>query len=285
MKSHISHNKKRNSALLYEFLIRHVAKSLIHNKQDEAKRALNLSKKYFAKGKPLNEELKLFRNIMETDVASRHSAQKILTSVCESAKRTNSRDLDKEKSKLIKEINHTLEYEGVYDYKIPGYTIYASIQSLLSESRSKKKNLTDVQRIKLEDVVTEHLIKEKISPPVKLEVNPDYSNTVYGFVVQRFNKKYSDKLSESQRTLLNNYAAYSISNDEKKMVSILKESAADIKRRLLAIKDSDVRDDKPLMKKITECYNSFALISFDEVTDNTILEVLRYTQLVEEVES
>ncbi len=279
------HNKKRNPALLYEFLVRHAAKCLIHNKQDEATHALSLSKKYFAKGQPLHEELRLFRNLLDTNVSSRHSAQKILNAVCDSAKNTNARNLDKEKSRIIKEVNYAFKGEDFYNYKVPGYTVYASIQSLLSESRNKKKFLTDVQRIKLEDVVCEHLVMQKEDAPAPLTVNSDYNNTVYGFVVKRFNKKYDQKLSEGQKNLLTNYAAYTISKNDAAFRQVLAEEAENIKQKLRTVKDRELRADADLMKKLNECYKNFMAVDLTTISDNTILEVLHYMQLADEVDS
>lgn len=285
MSNKFSHNKKRNPALLYEFLVRHVAKCLVYNKQNEAKKALALSKKYFAKGAPLHEELRLFKNILETDVKSRHSAQKIINAICDAAKGINVRRLDIEKSKIIKEINYTFKDDQFYNYKIPGYTVYASIQTLLNESRNKKKALSDIQKIQLEDVVVEHLVANKQASQEHFKVNPDYNNTVYKLVMEKFYKKYDQKLNERQKKLLTNYASFMISKDSDAMQKVIVEESKSIKQKLRAISDNSLRKDKALMKKIDECYRKFVSLDLSSVTDETILEMLQYMQLIDEVES
>jgi hypothetical protein len=279
------HNKKRNPALLYEFLVRHVAKCLVHNKQDEAKKALDLSKKYFAKGQPLHEELSLFKSVLETEVRSRNSAQKLIDAACELAKKVSVRELDTAKSKIIKEINYTFKDEQFYNYKIPGYTVYASIQTLLNESRNKKKALTETQKIQLEDVIAEYVVTAEEDMQDHLKANPAYNSTVYNLVVEKFHEKYEQKLSDRQKRLLTSYASAMISDDFSKIKEAVEEESKDIKKTLRAIGDKQIREDQSLMQKLHECYKGFVSLDLTTVSDDTILEVLRYMQLVDEVKS
>ncbi len=277
------HNKKRNPALLYEFLVRHVSKCLVENKTEAAEKALQISRKYFSKGKPLAEELRLFRSVLDTNVKSRHSAQKIIDTVCEKAKTLNARDLDAQKSRLIKEVNHTFQDLDFYNYKVSDYVVYASVSALLNDSRNKKKVLTDVNKIQLEDVICEHLTKDKVVSPVNLE-KPKYNRAVYNFVFERFHKKYDQKLNALQKKLLTTYAAFKISKDDVAIREFLKVEVRNIKTKLAVVKDSKIREDKNLMDKLQECHKKFSVTSGD-VSDESILEVLQYMQLVEEVES
>ena len=278
------HNKKRNSALLYEFLIRHISRCLIGDEKETANKAVSLSKKYFSKNKALHEELSLFNAILGTSVKSRQSAQKILNEVSRSAAKMNARKLDVEKSKLIKEINHTFG-DAVYGYKIPNYTVYASIQTLFSDARNKRK-INPVERIKLEDTIVEHLIREKANQVVdKLKTNPDYNNAVYKFVIERFHKKYSDKLSENQKKLLTKYAVYMISENKGVMKSAVEKEINEVKQKLKHIRDKSLLDDSKMMAQITECYKKIVTTDFSVINDKNILEVLKYMKLVEEIDS
>jgi hypothetical protein len=280
------HNKKRNSALLYEFLIRHISHCLIDDRREEAKKAVAISKKYFSSGSPLRRELDLFKSVLDTNVKSKHSAQRILNEVVITAGKMNVRELDTEKSKLIKEINHTFEDTNVYGYKIPNYTVYASVHTLLNDKRTKKKLLNSVDRIKLEDSVLEYLTKEKgdaISETLKK--NPNYSNAVYKFVVERFHKKYDKRLSESQKKFLTKYAVYLISENKGVIKSSIQKEVESIKDRLRTVKDESVRNDGDLMKRLSECYKKFVTTSFDDINEETVLNLLQYMKLVEEVES
>jgi hypothetical protein len=251
--------------------------------KEDANKAVALSKRYFSKKKALHEELSLFNALLATQVKSRQSAEKILGEVSKSASKMNARKLDAEKSRLIKEINHTFG-DAVYGYKIPNYTVYASIQTLFSDARNKKK-LNAVERIKLEDTIVEHLVKEQTDKVVdKLKTNPDYNNAVYKFVIERFHKKYSDKLSESQKKLLTKYAVYMISENKGVIRSAVDKEISEVKHKLKHIRDKSLLDDSDTMAKITECYKKIVTTDFSEINEQNILDVLRYMKLAEEVD-
>lgn len=278
-------NKKRNSALVYEFLIRHISKCLVEGKKDEAQKAVAISTKYFSKGMPLQAELSLFGTVLKTNVKSRESAQKIIDAVCRSAQHMNARLLDEQKSKLIKDINYTLRNENFYDAKIPNYTVYSSLQFLLNESRNKKKlNIAD--RVRMEENISDHLLREqKKLAENPLKINPAYSNTVYKFMTEKFHKKYEGKLSESQKRLLTQYSVSLISNKTDALKEAISKEIGKIKKSLINIKDESIRKDGDLMKKLQECRKSFDNFSYDDLSESKILEILQYIKLADELES
>ena len=278
------HNKKRNSALLYEFLIRQISSCLVSKNKKGARQAMEISKKYFSKGSALREELDLFKTLLNTSVKSEGSAQRILSEVLKNAQKVNSRTLDAEKSSLIKEINHTFSNK-FYKQKISDYTVYASIYTLLTEQRNKKKNLPTVDKIKLKDVVIEHLINKSNVASTKMKLKPAYNNTVFNFVLQRFHKKYENKLTERQKNVLMKYAVYLISEDRKPMDAVIESEVANIKKDLTSIGDISLLRDKDLMKQLRECYSEFNKIDFSEISESNILELLKYVKLLEEVKS
>jgi len=278
------HNKKRNSALLYEFLIRQISNCLVQKDKKGVSKAMAISKKYFSKGAALREELDLFKTLLDTSVKSKISASRILNEVLSGAEKMNSRKLDVEKSKLIKEINYTFN-EKFYKHKIPDYKIYASIYTLLNEQRNKKKVLSTVDKIKLEDNILEHLISRNVDKPATPQIDPNYNNAVFKFVVQRFHKKYENRLTERQKRLLTKYAVYLISEDRSVIDSAIKTEVERIEKNLTTIQNVDVIKDKQLMSQLRECYSSLKKIDFSEINEAKILELLKYVKLSEEVES
>lgn len=279
------HNKKRNSALLYEFLIRHISKSLVAGKKEDAQKAVALSKKYFSEGSPLRKELNLFSAVLGNTVKSKEAARRVVEAICSSAAQLNARVLDEQKSKLIKDINYTLNEEEFYDAKIPNYTVYASIQTLLNEARNKNKTLQIVDKVKLEESVADHLTRTPVIKENPLTINPNYSNTVYNFLMQRFHKKYEGKLNEAQKNILTQYSLYLISNKKEVLAETVKKEINHVKLSLSNIKDSDIKNDKDLMEKLNECTKKFSSFALAEITEQKILELLQYLKLVEEIES
>ena len=280
-----SHNKKRNSALLYEFLIKYISKSLVEQKKDQANKALEITKKFFSKGKPLSEELNLFNTIIKTRVKSRDSAQKILDAVVAKATTQNARVLDAQKSKLIKELNYNLDRTALYSYRVPNYTILASIHTLITEGRKKNPGIDVVNAVKLEDKICEYLVRGPDASLKKIKTNPEYSNAVFQTVVKKFNEKYQGKLSEAQRGLLTQYAIYLLSDKKQPLKDAILGEIDVIKRKLNLIQDAEIKKDLNLMKKLNECYKKIVSVDFETITEENMLDVLRYVNLVEELES
>lgn len=280
----LHHNKKRNTALLMEFLVRHISKCLVENNKKEANKALLISKKYFGESCPLRKELDLFSSILKANVRTKESAQRIVDAFSESAIHLNARILDEQKSKLIKEINYTLSQE-IYNYKIPNYTIYATLQTVVNEARNKRKLLEVVDRVKLEETLVEYLTKTDRQTETVFKVDPNYNNTVYNLLVQRFNKKYEGKINENQKKLLVQYAKYLISQNDQPLKEYLLKEVSRIKSSLSVIKDKSLTEDKDISNKLCECKNKFNSTDFAKVSEDKILEMLQYQELIAEVES
>ena len=74
----LKHNKKRNTAFLFETLTREYIKAVV--KKNTARQTLvkKIIKENFAKGSVLNQELKIYREVLETEELSKSEAEKML---------------------------------------------------------------------------------------------------------------------------------------------------------------------------------------------------------------
>ncbi|MFA5189036.1 MAG: hypothetical protein WC460_06795 [Patescibacteria group bacterium] len=142
----IKHNKKRNTHLLYEFMVRHIAQLIIDN-QDPAPMT-RLVNKYFNSKSIMQEEYKLFEAVLNC----RKDRNIILRVLSEIKKFTNKIDygkLDLEKTTLISEVKK-LGYNNMYDHRVENYKLCASIQLFINNSRNKNIN-ESVDGIHLEE--------------------------------------------------------------------------------------------------------------------------------------
>jgi hypothetical protein len=277
------HNKKRNTALLYEFLIRHISKCMVENKHQEAQKAISLLRKYFGKQTLLREELRLFNSLTNTTLKTPEFASKALAEVLRSASLLNHKALFHVKSKLIKEM-HALSPE-IYASKIPYYSFYASVGFLFEECR--QPFLEAVQKIKLEERVVRHLSADKAPKQSLLEtlkLDPKYTDAVYRNVLQKFNDKYAG-LPENQKRLLTKYAVSLISENQAVFSNALTKEVNRVRDSLSCL-DRDLLADKELLQRISECRDWLDGAKHNSrVDEQGLVRVLQFMTLADEVSS
>ena len=127
-----SHNKKRNTALLYEFLVRTIASALVEGDKKTSSTALKILRRYFKPGTQLYKEFRLFNALVKTTVSSSAVTSSIIAEAKAAAQTADIVALDREKSLLIRSINHALNIDNFYDHPVSEYRTYATIQTLLN---------------------------------------------------------------------------------------------------------------------------------------------------------
>ena len=105
-------------------------------------KALKIVKTYFKPGTELYKEFRLINSIIKTSVSSEAVAASILNEAKSAARSHDLNELDKEKSLLIRSINHQLNDENFYDQHVSEYKTFATVQNLLNDWRSKSPDLS-----------------------------------------------------------------------------------------------------------------------------------------------
>lgn len=231
----IKHNKKRNIGLINEFFIRHVSDMLLSEKQDEAKKAIDIYNKHFKEGSLLREELRLI-SALGTKIRTKEAAYRILKHIEEAVKKVNTKKLDYEKSMLIKDINYAFG-SSFYEQRIGNekYGIYASIQNLLNEycGNGSLKNKTHI--IKFEEDVVDYLMSEEKTIN-KFQVNQKnvYNRAIANIMNKKFTEKYAGKLNKSQVRIMQAYTKISNENP----VEVMNEVRQDIRKLITKLKEN-----------------------------------------------
>jgi len=276
------HRKKRNTGLLYEFLIRYISNALVENNDKNIKKAVKIFKKFFKKDKELYKEFRLFNSLYKTATEKESVASSILS---EAKRYSNSFDLeklDREKSLLIREINHNLNDEEFFSRRVPDYKTHATIQNLFNEWRSNSMDLSKVAEY--EQFLTEWLMtpREDKYDLEKLKDN-NIDALVLRLMSEKVNDKYSKLLNEEQKEIIKNYA-FSIENDEN---GKLRESLVKIKEEILSNIKEYVNNDKEKNQYILEKLNKTEEMILNEnlevVDDEVITRFLKYSQLKQEL--
>ena len=123
------HNKKRNTAFIYEALVRELTKCVVN--KDEKRRGIvvSLVKEHFAKGTALRKELDLYKAIYETEGMEQHMCEKLIYEVKRSHSSLDKEEIFEEQTALINKINKTLS-KNVFANFVPNYKSYDYMESL-----------------------------------------------------------------------------------------------------------------------------------------------------------
>ena len=151
------HNKKRNTAFLFEALIKEMAKCVLKKDADRQRQVAQIIKQHFAKGTALYEELQAFRAINETTGVTPEVARRIVAEAKRSSDKINKKELFNEQSSVIRKINHSLG-SGVYSNFVTNYKNLANISQLFSDSGSIRK------RVLLEEKIIESMSEQQDTP-------------------------------------------------------------------------------------------------------------------------
>jgi hypothetical protein len=196
-----SHNKKRNVGIIYEQLVRKVSESLVNGDMNRANTILDILKNNFKKDTELYKEFRLFNALVKTTVSSDSIATRILSEAKDAAQDHNAGVLRKEKSRLIKEINHTLDDNDFYSTRIESYKTYATIQTLLNDWRTGTS--ADIKRVALyEDKIHSWLITEKNDCELEDMRTNNIDKLTVKIMREKFNKRYGKSLTENQQLLI-----------------------------------------------------------------------------------
>ena len=105
------HNKKRNTAFLYEALVRELTKSIVGHNKEKTQQIKDIFKEHFSTDSELLKELNCYRALSETDRSEpldHYTAEKMIFSAKKEHESLNLKTIFKEQSQVIKKINTQL---------------------------------------------------------------------------------------------------------------------------------------------------------------------------------
>jgi len=263
------HNKKRNTALLYEILIKELTKSVIDENNHRRQKVLGLLKEHFEKSSTLFKELQIYKSLYELDLQQPDLVEKIVTEAHSAYSKLDKQKVNKSQTSLINAINKGLSRGSFLNF-IPNYRQLATIQQFFNTPSPKKKIILE-QKIK-DTILNENKESEGLKPIDKL---------VYRTFVKNFNNKYGTLLKEQQETL-NKYIS-SFADGEVEFRVFLNNKLEDIKEGIgsfLSIadnKNTSIIDKTNEVKQIVESFKN------DPVDEHLVGQVLRLQTLVEEI--
>lgn len=272
-----SHNKKRNVGIIYEQLLAMAAKGIVESNTTLTQKAKTIIKRFFSEGTEIYREHRLFKALIEPYIEDGSLATKILGEAKKAAKAHNGARLEREKSRLIKEINYSFG-KSFYSQKVENYTNFATVQTLLNDWRTPG---SDFNRVTLyESKVHKMLLQEKHDKSLIKEHNKDVDNLVVKVMTDKFNNKYGKQLTDVQQMLVKQYvfAEKGETQGFKSMLSRIKEAVVDD----LTNYQLDC-DNHHVANKINEVKEDIRSLDINTLDDQTMTRFLTLCDLSEEL--
>ncbi len=268
------HNKKRNVGIIYEQIVIFICNRLLENNKKDAEIATNIIAKHFKKNTQLFKEHKLFKALVSTTNVSDQLASSIISEAKKACNNMfDSKQLEHEKSMLIKDLNYCLGKGKIFEEKVSDYRMFATIQTLLNEWRDKNSNFDKATEfeIKLHKRLTENRIEDR--PDIPARVDP----LTYKIMNKKYKEKYSNLLNETQSKLIKNFI-----NDDSDV--IVKEYAS-LKKSCLKNIDNYMSacTNNVLLEKHNIIKNKIKNLETNNLTKNNLQKFLIVAKLKEEI--
>jgi hypothetical protein len=273
----MSHNKKRNVGIIYEQLLLKAAAALVDNDVATAKKCSEIIKKYYKPGTEIYKEHRLFQALLNTTIITESLGLRLIQEARRGVHIFSYEHLEKEKSSLIREINKTLDDDSFFNQPIKEYRLYATLQTLLNDWR--KEHLSDLGRVvEYETKLLEWMKRDKTKSESLTELKTaEVNNLSVKIMREKFEKKWGNKLNETQRSLIKNYIDGKI---DKNTLEVIKNRALRGLNRLEESSKNDV-----LLEKLENVRKNIQKLPTDLMNEKSVMQFMQLTNLYEELEN
>tara|TARA_R110000824_G_scaffold397911_1_gene601216 strand:- start:95 stop:928 length:834 start_codon:yes stop_codon:yes gene_type:complete len=271
------HNKKRNTAVLYETLLVELTKAVLSENNSQKQSILGLISKHFGSSTSLKQDLDFYRALAETKGLDRYTAEKLMFEV----KNDREKFLDKkrlfnEQTSLINMMNRRLT-RSVFSNFVPGYKSLATISQIFSSDVSTKN------RVLLEKELMEQLVAELENQAAEKDI-VQIDNLVYQTFTKKFNEKYGDTLLSEQKDLLNRYVM-SFSDNGIALKLFVGSELERLREYLsMAVKTKEISSDPKMASSTKEVLLMVEGFKTHPVDEAMIKKVLKIQDLVKEIQ-
>ena len=267
------HNKKRNTAFIYEVLVREIIKQTINKNKEKRDIAIDVIKEAFRRGTQLRKELELYKTLMDTNGLNERVAEKLMFEVTKQYKQLDQQQIFKEQSAAISAINKNIS-KSVFNNFVPNYKSLATIAQIFGNS------VTPKTKVLLETKVIQNLSEKSEATSENKNISPLVIKTFS----KRFNETYSDLLEE-QKLLLSQYVS-SFQDDGTEFNFSLNEELGRLKKVIKSsYKLDEIKEDKILRLKLDEVSNVLDNFNKEPVNSEKFLQVLKIQNLAKELQS
>ena len=263
----MNHNKRRNTAFLYEALVRELTKRVVSKNEERKSAVMAVMKEFFNNNSILKQDLNLYKEIVETRGTTKDAAEKIIGYVRKERERLNTEKLFEAQTQLINKIHNSIS-EDVFSNFVPNYKALASVYQMFSP-KTKIKN-----KVLMENVVVQYMS----SSPQNINEEKRINNATMRIFSSKFNNHYSELLEE-QRVLLSKYIS-SFADNGLELKMYLNDELGRIKEALS--KSSFEGELKDKVQKVSSIIDSF---KGELINEDMLKQIMKIQQLVREINS
>lgn len=268
----MTHNKKRNTAFLFEALVKEQIECVLKKNDKKAKLIEATINKFFSPNSILGKELELYVVLSESSKLTDDLAERLISSVKKEHEKLDNEQIFVEQSKLIHYVNKTFG-DKVYENYISNYKILATINNLFNLKVPIKQRVIMEQKLK-EWMTSKVLEEEQVSDKIDVVVFQQY--------IKNFNEKYSTLLDE-QKKLLSNYILYQFGSELDFKLYVNEECSRLIKT--ISSNINKLNNQPELQKTVNECLSNLKNVSFKHVDESFVYSLMKYQELAREIEN
>ena len=264
----MKHNKKRNTAFLYECLIKEMTRAIVRQDNERKDLIIAILKENFSKGSILDKDLQLYKQLLETKSLQLDFASRFIIEVKKDWQNLDRKEIFNKQTLLIKQINEDMG-SGVFSNFVQNYRNIATIGQFFNSNTVSAKN-----RLVLEDrVKTLVMIKENNTKETKLL---HIDKLTYNTFVNKFNEAYQHTLRPEQRNLLTNYIT-SFSDNGLGLKAFMNEELGRLKEEIASLDKTEYSDK---LAAVSERITSYEKTPLNE---EMVKEVFYIQDLIAEI--
>ena len=268
----MKHNKKRNTAFIYEALALELTKALLKKNNVRKQTIFSLLQEHFGARSTLAEERSLYAVLLETNNIQEKVAQRLLDETKKARSALDENAIFDAQSQLIAAINKGLG-SGVWSNFVPNFKSLASVNAIFNPKTAVKKR-----------VLFEQSIIDTMSTPVALKTEAELKpldNLTYRSFIKKFNSKY-DNLLQEQKELLNRYIT-SFADDGLELRLYLNEELQRLKTSLAEASRGEL--EPFISEKVEGVLNYLESFRRREFGETDLKKVLKTQELVQELQA
>jgi hypothetical protein len=266
----MKHNKKRNTAFLYESLVKELTKSIVRQQEERKRKIINIIKENFVKGSPLQRDLELYKSILENkDKMTKDFTERFLVETKKDYNAIDRKSVFNAQTKIITQINQQLGTD-VFNNFIPNYKDIATVGSWFQDNISNAKS-----RLIVETKVKSLLVPSQVQEKEMKHID----NLTYKTFVNKFNQTYKNSLKENQKSLLTNYIT-SFSDNGLGLKSFINEEITSLKNKI-SQKISNADDN--MQNKLLEVQEILENFKNSPLNEKMVKKLFYIQDLMEEI--